>query len=118
MEGWKGNLLNLAGKETMIKAVIQTIPTYIMSIVKLPKSFSDDLTSAAIKYWWSKSGNQKSIHWKRRSILCSPKHEGGMANEIASLLLSRKTPLQLDDALSGDSSQYPSQRCTSSAVKP
>lgn len=36
IEGWKGNLLNQAGKEALIKSVIQVIPSYIMVIVKLP----------------------------------------------------------------------------------
>lgn len=34
MDGWKGSLLNPAGKEVLIKAVLQTIPTYIMSILE------------------------------------------------------------------------------------
>lgn len=73
MEGWKGNLLNPMGKEILIKAIIQAIPSYIMSIVKLPKTFCDKLTTAAIRFWWSNAGNKKGIHWKRREILCNPK---------------------------------------------
>lgn len=49
-----------------------------MAIVKLPKTICDKLTSAAIRFWWSKAGNQKGIHWKRKEILCRPKKEGGM----------------------------------------
>lgn len=37
LQGWKENLLNQAGKEVLIKVVIQTIPTYAMSIVRFPK---------------------------------------------------------------------------------
>lgn len=62
MEGWKGNLLNPAGKEVLIKALIQVIPSYITSIVKLPKTFCDKLTVAAIRFWWSNAGNKKGIH--------------------------------------------------------
>ena len=35
--------LSLVGKETMIKAVAQAIPTYMMGVFKLPMSVCDDL---------------------------------------------------------------------------
>ncbi|XP_072078185.1 uncharacterized protein [Arachis hypogaea] len=39
MQGWKEKLLNQAGKEVLIKAVVQAIPTYAMNVIKFPKSF-------------------------------------------------------------------------------
>lgn len=43
MQGWKEKLLSQAGKEVMIKAVIQSIPTYSMSVFKLPVSLCKDI---------------------------------------------------------------------------
>lgn len=68
MEGWKGNLLNPAGKEVLIKTIIQAIPTYIMSIGKLPKTFCDKLTATAIRFWWSNNGNKRGIHRRGRRL--------------------------------------------------
>ncbi|XP_072094057.1 uncharacterized protein [Arachis hypogaea] len=50
IEGWKERLLNQAGKETLIKAVIQAIPSYTMSIVLLPKNFCQRIGSKVARF--------------------------------------------------------------------
>lgn len=52
MEGWKEVLLNQAGKEVLIKFVIQAIPTYAMAIVKFPKSFCRNMNANVARFWW------------------------------------------------------------------
>ena len=39
MQGWKEKLLSQAGKEVMIKAVVQSIPVYSMNVFKLPVGY-------------------------------------------------------------------------------
>jgi hypothetical protein len=56
IECWKESLLNQAGKEILIKVVLQAIPSYAMSILKLPKTFCQKLCSRVARFWWSKSG--------------------------------------------------------------
>lgn len=43
MKGWKANYLSRAGKEVLIKSVIQSIPMYAMSCFKLPTTFCREL---------------------------------------------------------------------------
>ena len=52
LAGWKENFLSMAGKEVLIKAVVQAIPTHTMSCFLLPKSLCDDLNSMVSKFWW------------------------------------------------------------------
>lgn len=78
LEGWKGNLLNAAGKEVLIKAVIQAIPSYIMVILQLPKTFCNARTSYVARFWWQFSGNSRGIHWRKFEELCFPKNLGGL----------------------------------------
>lgn len=37
VHNWKNSYLTLAGKEIMLKAIIQVIPSYTMNVFKLPK---------------------------------------------------------------------------------
>lgn len=77
MQGWKEKLLSQAGKEIMIKAVIQSIPAYSMSVFKLPVSLCKDIEIMIRKFWWGQ-GETKKIHWVKWSTLCSSKSIGGM----------------------------------------
>ena len=52
MQGWKEKLLSQVGKEVMIKVVVQFIPTYSMSMFKLPVGLCKDIEAMIQKFWW------------------------------------------------------------------
>ena len=62
LKGWKEKLLSQAGREILIKAVIQAIPTYTMSCFKLPKGLINEIESLIQKFWWGYRGEQRKIH--------------------------------------------------------
>jgi len=49
---WKEKMLSQERKEILIKAVDQVIPTYTMSVFKLPDTLCDELTSMVRTFWW------------------------------------------------------------------
>ena len=51
LQGWKEKLLSQAGKEVLIKSVIQAILTYTMSCFKLPKGLIRELKIMIRKFW-------------------------------------------------------------------
>ena len=53
IQGWQEKLLSKAGKEILVKAVAQAIPTYAMSCFELTKGLCDDLNSMIGRWWWS-----------------------------------------------------------------
>ena len=77
MHGWKEKLLSQAGREVMIKAVVQSIPVYSMSVFKLPVGLCKDI-EAVIRKFWLGSGDARKIHWVKWSSLCSSKSIGGI----------------------------------------
>ena len=69
--------MSQAGKEILIKAVIQAIPTYAMSCFKLPAGLCDEISNTATRFWWGQKGNERKIHWLSKKKLCQAKMEGG-----------------------------------------
>lgn len=57
----------------MIKAVVQAIPSYIMSILQLPNTFCDSLTAAVAKFGWKSPCKNRCIHWRKFDYVCTPK---------------------------------------------
>ena len=75
---WKEKFISKAGREVLIKTVAQAIPTYAMSLFKLPKSMCDSINSLLAKYWWGQNKEERKIHWINWKKLCTSKKEGGM----------------------------------------
>ena len=71
-------MLSRAGKEVLIKAVAQSIPTYTMEVFFLPAKLCDELDALCARFWWGQTGDERKIHWKSWSFLTQPKKVGGM----------------------------------------
>ena len=78
LQGWKEKLLSQAGKEVLLKAVVQAIPTFAMSCFRLPVGLCQDIEMLIRKFWWGQKGDRRKIHWKKWEVLCKPKMEGGI----------------------------------------
>ncbi|CAL9001349.1 unnamed protein product, partial [Prunus brigantina] len=77
VNGWQGKLLSKAGKEVLIKSVCQAIPSYSMSVFRLPVGLCREIESIIAKFWWSKNDG-RGIHWKTWSLMCHHKSDGGL----------------------------------------
>jgi hypothetical protein len=62
LHNWKTKFLSLVGKEVLLKAVIQAIPTYSMSIFLLPIGLCKDLNKIMQSFWWGYLNNDSKIH--------------------------------------------------------
>jgi hypothetical protein len=78
LQDWKIKFLSQAGKEILLKAVIQAIPTYCMSVFLFPKKLCNELNSLMKKFWWSSHGKEKGIHWMSWEKMGFSKSAGGM----------------------------------------
>ncbi|RLN42620.1 retrotransposon protein, putative, unclassified [Panicum miliaceum] len=78
IQGWKEKMLSRAGKEVMIKAVAQAIPTFAMGCFDLTKELCDHISSMIGKFWWSQQEKENKIHWISWEKLILPKGRGGL----------------------------------------
>ena len=70
-------MLSQIGKEIIIKAVAQIIPTYTMRVFKLPDTLCDGLTSMVCTFWWRQSNGKNRMAWLSWDKMCAPKKDGG-----------------------------------------
>lgn len=78
MQGWKQNLLSQAGREVIIKSVVQATPAYAMACSALLKKFTDRLNSYTSNFWWGGDPSDHGIHWASWDSLSVVKSQGGM----------------------------------------
>ncbi|XP_030502710.2 uncharacterized protein LOC115717880 [Cannabis sativa] len=77
LNSWNDRSFSRAGKETLIKAVVQAIPSFAMSCFKVPKSTCLKIQSDIAKFWWGSQGISK-VHWKNWSAISVSKFFGGL----------------------------------------
>ena len=77
LQDWKLQFLSQAGKEILLKAVIQAIPTYCMSVFLLPKSLCLEINSLMQQFWW-RHQNKSKVHWMSWSRMSLAKADGGL----------------------------------------
>ncbi|KAG7540165.1 Ribonuclease H domain [Arabidopsis thaliana x Arabidopsis arenosa] len=83
LSGWKGKCLSFAGRLTLTKAVLSSIPVHTMSTISLPKSTLESLDKASRSFLWGSNNETKKQHlvsWKR---VCCHKSEGGLGIRAA-----------------------------------
>jgi hypothetical protein len=63
IQGWKERFLSWAGKEILIKAIAQAIPTFAMGCFDITKTLCDQISAMICRYWWNQQEGKHKIHW-------------------------------------------------------
>jgi hypothetical protein len=71
-------MLSKAGKDILIKACAQAIPTFAMSCFDLTKVLCDEIGMMICRYWWAQQDKENKMHWLSWETLTKPKNEGGL----------------------------------------
>jgi hypothetical protein len=78
VHGWKGQGLSMDEKGTLIKSVLQAVPTYPMGCFQLSKKTCSKLTSIATGFWWGSADGKRKVPWISWDRMCVAKRNGGL----------------------------------------
>jgi hypothetical protein len=78
MVDWKERTLSQVAREVLIKAITQALPTYAMSVFKLPFGLCDSLEKHTRAFWWGLKQGRCKVQWIPWKTLIKPKRYGGL----------------------------------------
>ncbi|KAK1264426.1 hypothetical protein QJS04_geneDACA014981 [Acorus gramineus] len=57
LEGWKGKLLSTGGRLVLLQAVLSNLPTFFLSMFKIPKGILQKIDGIRRRFlWWADTG--------------------------------------------------------------
>jgi hypothetical protein len=80
VQGWMEQSLSAAGKEVLIKAVAQAIPTYSMSCFKLSRGLCKHVNGLLRNFWWGSREGKRKTYWVAWEDITKPKQWGGLGS--------------------------------------
>lgn len=79
VESWTSRHFSEGGREVLIKAVLQAVPSYAMSCFRIPTSICGDIERMCNNFWWGMKAEGNRIHWCTWDELCKPKDRGDLS---------------------------------------
>jgi hypothetical protein len=75
---WSEKYLSSGAKEVLVKSVLQSLPTYAMSVFKFSADLCDELEQLIRNFWWGDEHERRKIHWIAWDKIIKPKLRGGI----------------------------------------
>ncbi|ONK78423.1 uncharacterized protein A4U43_C02F18610 [Asparagus officinalis] len=84
--GWKASCLSMAGRMTLIKSVMASMPIFTMHTDKLPVAICNVVERKQRAFMWGHDPDKRGFHpigWNR---ICTPKQVGGLGIKKLSIM--------------------------------
>jgi hypothetical protein len=77
MSAWNERTLSQVVREVLIKSMAQALPTYAMSVFKIPFGLCDTSLKHMRSFWWGSEKGQCKVQWIPWEVMIKPKSYGG-----------------------------------------
>ncbi|KAJ9703126.1 hypothetical protein PVL29_004763 [Vitis rotundifolia] len=78
LDGWQKAYLSFGGRITLIQSCLTHLPSYFLSLFKIPASVVAKIEKLQRDFLWSGVGEGKRDHLVRWDVVCKPKTIGGL----------------------------------------
>lgn len=75
---WKRRTLSFAGRLTLIKSVLDSLPGYYISLFKVPKGVAKEIDKWRATFLWGSSEIRRKIHLVNWKLVTLSKEQGGL----------------------------------------
>jgi len=75
---WGNKFVSLGGKVVLLNSVLNAIPIFYLSVMKMPISVWKRIVRLQRGFLWGGIKRRKSIPWVSWLVVCKPKREGGL----------------------------------------
>ncbi|KHN03159.1 Putative ribonuclease H protein, partial [Glycine soja] len=75
---WNHRSISMAGRTTLINAVLTALPLFYMSFFRIPSAVIKRLTAIQRQFLWGGNSEGKKIAWISWQQVCAPKEKGGL----------------------------------------
>lgn len=78
LAGWKADTLPFAGRVTLAKHVLNTLPFYSMQVMRLPVALCDEMNRICRSFIWGHKPNERKAYLIGWDTICQPKEVGSL----------------------------------------
>ncbi|KAL6321948.1 hypothetical protein AAG906_035857 [Vitis piasezkii] len=78
LDGWQKAYLSLGGRITLLHSCLSHIPSYFLSLFKIPSLVAAKVERMQRDFLWSGVGEGKRDHLVRWDVVCKPRVKGGL----------------------------------------
>ena len=79
---WKAKMLSIGGRLTLLKSVLGSIGSYLMSVFGVPTTVLKSLEALRARFFWGADIGERKIHWVSWSRVLASKDDGGLGVEF------------------------------------
>ena len=86
LQGWEAKLLSQVGRGTSMSSILQSMPLYTFSYLRIPETMCNKLDAITRAFWWGHKPSVRKLHLVKWDTICQPKSRDSLGLKKFSLV--------------------------------